>query len=97
MTRPALKTLPTGIANPDGCEVCGNVIEVRGYDCWACEIAHDAPVNDTAALAVRLAMALSEQIVAEGGKLPSPKVETRAPYDPVFDYTAASHSYFGRL
>src|SRR3546814_2254841 len=29
----------SGIAGPDGCILCGNTIEVRGYDCWACECA----------------------------------------------------------
>lgn len=96
MNAPA-RTLPTGIASPDGCNECGNTIEVRGHDCWACESAFDAPVRDKAALAIRLADALAEQIVAEGGKLPSPAVDTRAPYDAVFDYTAASHTFFGRL
>lgn len=28
---------------------------------------------------------------------PLPEPTEDAPYDPVFDYTAASHSYFGRL
>lgn len=48
----------SGIAGPDGCILCGNTIVVRGYDCWACESAFDAPVDDTTALAVKLAEAL---------------------------------------
>ncbi|MBB6424983.1 hypothetical protein [Sphingopyxis sp. JAI128] len=48
----------SGIAGPDGCILCGNTVVVRGYDCWACESAFDAPVDDTTALAVMLAEAL---------------------------------------
>lgn len=48
----------SGIAGPDGCVLCGNTVEVKGYDCWACESAFNAPVDDTTALAVKLAEAL---------------------------------------
>lgn len=61
------RALPTGIASPDGCNVCGNTIEVRGYDCWACESAFNAPVRDTAALAAMLAHALEMRVAHEGG------------------------------
>jgi hypothetical protein len=61
------RSLPTGIASPDGCNVCGNIIEVRGYDCWACESAFNAPVRDTAALAAMLAHALEMRVAHEGG------------------------------
>lgn len=54
------RALPTGIASPDGCNECGNTIEVRGYDCWACESAFNAPVDDTTALAAKLADALAD-------------------------------------
>lgn len=65
---PATKTArPTGIANPDGCEVCGNVIEVRGYDCWACESAHNAPVRNTVDLASVIGRALELQMDKEQG------------------------------
>ena len=60
MIAPARIPLPTGIASPDGCTLCGNTIEVRGYDCWACECAYDAPVDDTTALAAKLADALAD-------------------------------------
>lgn len=66
MTFPARITLPTGIASPDGCILCGNTIEVRGYDCWACESAYNAPVADTSGLAETLAVALAKQIASEG-------------------------------
>lgn len=59
--------LPTGIASPDGCNVCGNTIEVRGYDCWACECAYNTDVRDTAALAAMLAHALEMRVAHEGG------------------------------
>jgi hypothetical protein len=59
--------LPAGIASPDGCNVCGNIIEVRGYDCWACESAYDAPVRDTAALAAAIGRALEMQMDRERG------------------------------
>lgn len=49
----------SGIAGPAGCDLCGNTVEVRGYDCWACESAYNAPVSDTTALAVKLAALLS--------------------------------------
>ncbi len=49
----------SGIAGPDGCTLCGNTVEVRGYDCWACESAFNAPVTNTTALAVKLADVLS--------------------------------------
>lgn len=67
MNAPARLPLPTGIASPDGCILCGNIIEVRGYDCWACEVAYDAPVRDTAALAAMLAHALEMRVAHEGG------------------------------
>ena len=67
MNAPARIPLPTGIASPDGCNVCGNVIEVHGYDCWACECAENAPVRDTAALAAMLAHALEMRVAHEGG------------------------------
>lgn len=63
---PALKAL-TGIADPDGCNVCGNTIEVRGYDCWACESAFNAPVRDTAALAAAISRALELHMDRERG------------------------------
>jgi hypothetical protein len=55
------------VAGPDGCAVCGNTVEVRGYDCWACESAFDAPVRDTSALAAMLAHALEMRAIAERG------------------------------
>ena len=61
------RALPTGIASPDGCILCGNTIEVRGYDCWARECAFNAPVRDTAALAAMLAHALEMRVAHEGG------------------------------
>lgn len=65
---PATKTArPTGIANPDGCNVCGNIIEVRGYDCWACECAYNTDVRDTAALAAAIGLALELQMERERG------------------------------
>lgn len=48
----------SGIAGPDGCILCGNTVVVKGYDCWACESAFNAPVDDITALAVKLAEAL---------------------------------------
>ena len=57
----------SGIAGPDGCILCGNTIEVRGYDCWACESAYDAPVRDTAALAAAIGRALELQMDRERG------------------------------
>jgi len=54
------RALPTGIAGPDGCNDCGNTIVIRGYDCWACESAFDAPLDDTTGLAVKLADALAD-------------------------------------
>jgi len=57
--------LPHGIAGPHGCEDCGNTVVIRGYDCWACETAFDAPVRDTAALAANMARALVIQMAAE--------------------------------
>lgn len=67
MNAPARIPLPIGIASPDGCDICGNTIQVRGYDCWACESAYDAPVCDTAALAAMLAHALEMRVAHEGG------------------------------
>ena len=50
----------SGIAGPDGCVLCGNTVEVRGYDCWACESAFNAPLDDTTGLAVKMAEALAD-------------------------------------
>lgn len=46
------------VASPEGCEVCGNTVEVRGYDCIACETAFNIDTQDTVALATRIAKAL---------------------------------------
>jgi hypothetical protein len=59
------RSLPTGIASPDGCNVCGNTVEVRGYDCWACECAYNTDVRDTAALAAAIGRVLELQMAAE--------------------------------
>lgn len=37
----------------------------------------------------------AERLAKKGAALP--ESTDSAPYDPVYDYTAASHSYFGRL
>ncbi len=43
------------VAGPDGCDVCGNTVVVRGYDCIACETAFNSDVADPAGFAVKLA------------------------------------------
>ncbi len=58
----------SGIAGPDGCILCGNTIEVRGYDCWACECAYNTDVRDTTALAAAIGRALELQMDAERGQ-----------------------------
>lgn len=66
--RAAIKNaLPCGIAGPRGCDVCGNTVIVRGYDCWACETAFDTDVRDTGALASAIGRALELQMDAERG------------------------------
>lgn len=61
------RVMECGIAKPSGCDRCGNTVEVRGYDCWACESAHDAPVRNTADLASAIGRALELQMDAERG------------------------------
>lgn len=66
--RAAIKNaLPCGIAGPRGCDVCGNTVVVRGYDCWACETAFNTDVRDTGALASAIGRALELQMDAERG------------------------------
>ena len=56
-----------GVAKPSGCDVCGNTVVVRGYDCWACETAYNTDVRDTGALASAIGRALELQMDAERG------------------------------
>jgi len=64
--RAAIKNaLPCGIAGPRGCNVCCNTVVVRGYDCWACETAYNAPVRRTEDLASQIARILELQVAAE--------------------------------
>lgn len=66
--RAAIKNaLPCGIAGPRGCDVCGNTVVVRGYDCWACETAFNTDVRDTGALASAIGRVLELQMDAERG------------------------------
>lgn len=57
-----------GIAKPSGCDRCGNTVVIRGYDCWACESAHGAPVRNTVDLASAIGRALELQMDAERGQ-----------------------------
>lgn len=58
----------SGIAGPDGCNVCGSTVYVKGYDCFPCEVAFDAPVRNTGDLAAAIGRVLELQIDAERGQ-----------------------------
>lgn len=65
---PSLRAAHTASrAGPRGCDVCGNTVVVRGYDCWACETAYNTDVRDTGALASAIGRALELQMDAERG------------------------------
>jgi hypothetical protein len=50
-----IPNLTNSIASPDGCEVCGNTVEIHGYDCLPCEMAYNADQPNDLLLAVKLA------------------------------------------
>lgn len=47
------------------CNVCGSTVYVKGYDCFPCEVAYDAPVRNTGDLAAAIGRVLELQIDAE--------------------------------
>lgn len=47
------------------CNTCGSTVYVKGYDCFPCEVAFDAPVRNTGNLAAAIGRALELQIDAE--------------------------------
>ena len=49
------------------CNTCGSTVYVKGYDCFPCEVAYDAPVRNTGDLAAAIGRALELQIDAERG------------------------------
>lgn len=52
------------IAGPDGCDVCGNTVIVKGRDCITCELSYDAGVADPDLLAEALARVLVRYVEA---------------------------------
>jgi hypothetical protein len=50
------------------CNTCGSTVYVKGYDCFPCEVAFDAPVRNTGNLAAAIGRALELQIDAERGQ-----------------------------
>lgn len=61
-----IPNLTNSIASPDGCEVCGNTVEIHGYDCLPCEMAYNADLPDDLLLAVKLAGVLVAHVRGAG-------------------------------